>query len=209
MQTEKQAITSQEAQICEALDRTEALGTENGLNGKEKLHLRLLAEELIGMMRGVTDEAHAEYWVEQDGRQYILHLSSDVKLNRKMREQILAVSSTGVNVAAKGFMGKLKDMISTAFLPADEYSVAPLSGLSLGLMSMASNSSPQAQQASVNTLNWSMQKYKSAIAADGSGSEEIEEKKHELEQSIVASIADEVTASVKGSHVEIQIYKAF
>ena len=209
MQTEKMTITSQEVQLQEALDTTEDLGKKNGLGQKENLHLRLLAEELIGMMRGVTDEASAAYWIEQDGRQYILHLETEVKLNRKMREQILAVSSTGENAAAKGFMGKLKDMVATAFLPADEFGVAPLSGLSLGLMSMASNSSPQAQQASVNTLNWSMQRYKSAIEKDGSGSEDIAEKKAELEHSIVASIADEVTASVKGSHVEIRIYKAF
>ena len=173
------------------------------------MHLRLLAEELIGLMRGVTDQASATYWIEQDGRQNILHLETDVKLNRKMREQILSVSSTGENAAVKGFMGKLKDMIATAFLPVDEFSMALPSGLSLGMMSMASNSSPQAQQASVNTLNWSMQRYKSAIEANLSGLEEMEEKKAELEHSIVASITDEVTASVKGSHVEIQIYKAF
>ena len=209
MKTERITITSQETLLREALDITESLGLNNGLDQKEKLHLRLLAEELIGLMRGVTDEASAEYWVEQDGRQYVLHLASDVKLNRKMREQILAVSSTGENAAAKGFMGKLKDMVAAAFLPADEYGVTPFSGLSLGLMSMAGNASPQAQQASVNTLNWSMQRYKSAIEVGGSEVEDMEEKRSELEHSIVASIADEVTASVKGSHVEIQIYKAF
>ena len=208
MKTEIMTITSQEAQLRKALDITEDLGRKTGLDQRGKLHLRLLAEELIGLMRGVTDQASAEYWIEQDGGQYVLHLATDVKLNRKMREQILAVSSTGENAAAKGFMGKLKDMVAAAFLP-DEHGVTLLSGFSLGLMSMASNSSPQAQQASVNTLNWSMQKYKEAIEADGSGSADIEEKKYELEHSIVASIADEVTVSVQGSHVEIQIYKAF
>jgi len=207
MKTETILITSQEAQFREALDVTENLGSQNGLDQKAKLHLRLLAEELIGLMRGVTDQASAAYWIEQDGQQYVLHLATDVKLNRKMREQILAISSTGENAAVKGFMGKLKDMVATAFLPADEFRVAPLSGLSLGLMSMAGNASPQAQQASVNTLNWSMQRYKAAIEKDGA--EDREERKAELEHSIVASIADEVTASVKGSRVEIAIYKAF
>ena len=115
MKTEKMTITNQEALLREALDVTENLGTTSGLDQKEKLHLRLLAEELIGLMRGVTDEASAAYWVEQEGRQYILHLATEVKLNKKMREQILAVSSTGENAAAKGFMGKLKDMVAAAF----------------------------------------------------------------------------------------------
>lgn len=207
MKTETMTITSQIEQIRSALTMTENLALQNGLEQKAKVRLRLLAEELMGLMRGVTDQASAEYWIEQDGRQYVLHLAADVKLNRKMREQILAISSTGENAAVKGFMGKLKDMIATAFLPADEFRVAPLSGLSLGLMSMAGNASPQAQQASVNTLNWSMQRYKAAIEKDGA--EDREERKAELEHSIVASIADEVTASVKGSHVEITIHKAF
>ena len=207
MKTETMTITSQIEQIRSALTMTEDLALQNGLEQKAKVRLRLLAEELMGLMRGVTDQASAAYWIEQDGRQYVLHLATDVKLNRKMREQILAISSTGENAAVKGFMGKLKDMVATAFLPADEFRVAPLSGLSLGLMSMAGNASPQAQQASVNTLNWSMQRYKAAIEKDGA--EDREERKAELEHSIVASIADEVTASVKGSRVEIAIYKAF
>ena len=208
MQTKKIELTSQEDKLREALDVTEALGLENGLDKKENLHLRLLAEELIGLMRGVTEEAKAEYWVEQEKRQYILHLVSNVKLTRKMRDQILAVSSTGENAAAKGFMGKLKDMIATAFLP-DESGANMFSGLSLGLMSIASYSGPQAQQASLETLNWSMRRYRSTIENDESGAEDIEEKKYELEHSIVASIADEVTATVKGSNVEIEIYKTF
>ncbi len=67
MKTETMTITSQKAQIREALTLTENLAVQNGLDQKAKLHLRLLAEELIGLMRGVTDQASAEYWIEQDG----------------------------------------------------------------------------------------------------------------------------------------------
>ncbi|MBQ9156244.1 MAG: hypothetical protein IJ137_05640 [Eubacterium sp.] len=208
MQTNKVVITSIETGMREALEMTENLGLDQGLDKKNSLHLRLLAEELIGLMRGITDEASADYWIEYDGNQFELHLTSDVTLNRKMREEILSVSSTGDNAAAKGFMGKLKDMIAVALLP-DESGKNILSGLSLGLSGIAVNTSPQAQQASLDALNWSMQRYKSAIEADGSGIEDIEEKKYELEHSIVASIADEVTASVKGSHVEVIIQKTF
>lgn len=204
MQTERFTITSREARLQEALDMTENLGREKGLGKKENLRLRLLAEELIGMMRGITEEAAADYWIEQEGRQYILHLAADVRMNRKMRDQILAVSSSGENAAARGFMGRLKDMIAAAFLP-DEYGSTVLTGLSMGLMGMAGNSSPQMQQNSVYALNWSLQRYKSEIE----GTEEADQALAELEHSIVASLADDVTASVEGSHVEIAIYKAF
>lgn len=81
-------------------------------------------------------------------------------MNRKMREEILSVSSTGENAAAKGFMGKLKDMIAVALLP-DESGKNIFSGLALGLSAATVNTSPQAQQASLDALNWSMQRYKS------------------------------------------------
>lgn len=160
MQTERIVITSNEAGMREALEMTENLGMNQGLDKKKSLHLRLLAEELIGMMRGITDEASADYLIEYDGNQFALYLTSDVTMNRKMREEILSVSSTGENAAAKGFMGKLKDMIAVALLP-DESGKNIFSGLALGLSAATVNTSPQAQQASLDALNWSMQRYKS------------------------------------------------
>lgn len=202
MKTRKITITNQEIGFKEALDMTEELGGNQGLNKKENLRLRLLTEELIGMVRGVTEEASADYWVEQNDHHYVLHLEADVKLNRKMREQILTMSSSGENVAAKGFMGKLKEMVAVAFLP-DEYGNTLLSDFSLGLMSMASNTGPQAQQASAKAFNWSLQRYKAAVE------EGISDNKFELEHSIVASLADDVVVSVTGSHVEVMIDKTF
>ena len=202
MKTNKTTITNHEVGFKEALDVTEEIGLNQGLNKKEILRLRLLTEELIGMVRGVTEEASAEYWVEQIDRLYILHLEADVQLNRKMREQILNMSSRGENAAAQGFMSKLKEMTAAVFLP-DEYGKTMFSELSVGLMSMASHSSLQSSHASVDAFNWSLQKYKSAVEAGEA------DNQFELEHSIVASIADDVIVSVKGSHVEVTIHKRF
>ena len=66
---------------------------------------------------------------------------------------------------------------------------------------------PEAYENNVNAYMWSLQRYKSAL--DGIEDMETEDAWDELEKSIVASIADDVQVSVKGSSVEIAIFKNF
>ncbi len=200
-------VTSQGEGMQEALAATEKLGIDSGLEKKQNLHLRLLAEELFGMVRSIVGGVKARYWVEQEGKSFVIHLQSDVELTQEMRKQLIAVSTQGENAAAKGFMGKLRDMISVALLPKE--SRPHLSGLSLGLMTIASSSSPSAQQAAAEVFRWSMQQYKDTVSAKLSESEEAREAWDELEKSIVASIADEVGVRVVGQTVEVTIAKAF
>ncbi len=196
MKTTVITVTSRGTGMREAMEATEKLGVESGLERKEQLHLRLLSEELIGLLRGIAGETEASYWVEQEEKAFALHLASDVTLNQEMRRELLAVSTSGENLAAQGFMGKLREMIAVALLPKNA-GPSVLSSLSLGFMSAGS---PTGSQAGLDSYLWSLNHYKEA-----SEREDVDE----LEKSIVASIADEVSVSVVGSHVEITISKAF
>ena len=200
MKTEIFTVTSQGQGMNEALAVTERMGMEAGLERKQILRLRLLSEELFGLLRGIAGEVEADYWLERTDRQFALHLKSEVTLTRDMHEQLVAVSTSGENAAAKGFMGKIREMIAVSLLPKDS-GTSILSGLSLGLMSMAAPSA--------NTYRWSMKKYKEAVESERKGNMEAEEAWDELERSIVASIADEVSVCVTGSCAEITIFKAF
>ena len=73
MKTEKMIISSQEVGMPEALAATEELATKCGLERKQMLHLRLLAEELFGMLRGISGELEADYWVEYEGKSFEMH----------------------------------------------------------------------------------------------------------------------------------------
>lgn len=184
----------------EALAVTEKTGLASGLEKKQILRLRLLAEELIGMLRGIAGDVEADYWLERNGRAFAFHLRSDVTMTREMHEQLIAVSTSGENAAAKGFMGKIREMIAVALLPRESGS-SLLSGLSLGLMSIAAPSA--------DTFRWSMKQYREAMDGEPAGSADAEAARDELERSIVASIADEVSVCVEGSCAEISITKAF
>ena len=207
MEQKEFIVTSRGEGMQEALAATEKLGIDCGLGSKENLRLRLLAEELFGMVRSIVGDLEARYWIEHEGKSFVLHLGAEVELTQETRKQLIAVSTQGENAAAKGFMGKLRDMIAGALLPRESRPL--LSGLSVGLMSMASYSSPSAQPAAAEAFRWSMKQYKDTVSTKLSEGEEARDAWDELEKSIVASIADDVGVRVVGQTVEVTISKAF
>ena len=196
MKTEKISINNRELGMTVALGMTEKLGAEQGLERKQILHLRLLAEELFSMLRSLTGEVDAEYWLEYEGKRFDIHMKSDVKLTDELRQQFLSASTSGENAAAKGVMGKLRVMIAEALVTRPS-----VPAFSLGLVSAAS---PTAQVAGANAYQWSMEKYKAEVKK-----QEDAESWDELEKSIVANIADEVSVRIIGANVEIIVTKAF
>ena len=199
MNTTQITVRSNGDGVREAVQATEKLGLEAGLNKKEVLRLQLLAEELLGMMQNIAGEVEADYKVEQEDKSYRIILDSRIDMTKEMRKTLLSVSSTGENEAAKGFMGKLKDMITAALLPSES---GP-SALSMGLMTMGS---PSTYTSSEN-LNWSMAEYVNSVKS--SKGEDAEAAWDELEKSITASIADDIRIRIKGSHVVITMMKTF
>lgn len=200
LKTEQIKVTSAGAGMEEALQLTEKFGLESGLERKENLRLRLLAEELFGMMRSIVGEVEALYWIEGEDQKFDVHMEGEVVLNQDVRKKLIEVSTRHENAAAQGFMGELRDMIGAAMLPKGE---SP-SMLSLGLMTMGS---PSGYMASSGSYNWSLNKYREELQA--AEDKEAKEAADELEKSIVASLADEVAVRIEGSQVEIVVTIAF
>ena len=204
METAKIRITTLGEGMAEALAATEKLGLDSGLGHKENLRLRLLAEELIGLMRGIAGSVEADYQAGQENKEFTLYLRADVRMSMELRRQLLAASSSGKNAAAKGLMGRIRDMIAVLMLPEKGDSAIP-SGLSLGLMSMGSPSRYRSGEA----YAWTLKQYMSEIRSSREQDEEAAEVWDELEKSIVAKLADDVSVKIVGSNVEISITKAF
>ncbi len=199
MKTGPIVVTSQGIGIKEALALTEKLGSDAGLDKKSVLHLRLLAEELFGMLRGIAGEVEANYWAETEGGSFELHMKSEVKMTDDMHAQFLAASSSGKNAAAVSFMGKIRVMIADMLLSSKEtlpYAMA-LAG------SAGAGGSISGEAASV----WSMAMYRNMVQQHLGESPEASAAWDELEKSIVANIADDVKVSILGANVEIAVYK--
>ena len=98
----------------------------NGLEAKKALRLRLLAEELCGMLPGLTQNFKGEFWAETDGDNYELHVelrADDMDID--LRDELISVSKSGKNAAAKGVMGKIRAVAETMLLTAFDPTLPP------------------------------------------------------------------------------------
>ena len=203
MKTRVIPVNSKGEGIDEALRQTELVAESYHLSDKQTLQLRLLGEEMMGMLRAVTGEMAADYWIEEENGRFALCLSADTKMYIDKRDKLIALSSSGKNAAATGFMGKLRAMLDAVATPEAE---GLPSSLDLGMTAMDAASSIWMWH-SMST--WSMATYKAALEERKDTEGEAKEAWDELEKSIVANLADEVKVAVKGNNVEIVIYKTF
>ena len=182
----------------EALKQPELIAAYKGLSQRDTLHLRLLAEEMISMLRALTGEVSAKFWMEDKDNVYQLHLCTETLMNAEKRENLLHVATSGKNEAAKGFMNKIRDLFEQSIEPETD-GLPPYFVTGWGYTGMT-----DAGMDLMLTNDWSFNKYKDSL--DESNPED-QEKWDELEKSIVANLADEVKIFIKDNTVEMVIYK--
>ena len=107
----------------DALIQTTKSAQFRNLSHKETLQLRLCAEEMLSMARSVTGEMQASFWVESEGKQFDLHLSTKTVMDKEKRENLLASATSRKNEAATTFLGKLRDAFEQAMLSEVDYSI--------------------------------------------------------------------------------------
>jgi len=192
-----------------ALEQTALTARFRALDNRESLRLRLLTEEMLGMLREITGETEAKFWVESEGKQFELHLLAHPIITGRMREELLSVSSTGRNAAAVGVMGKLRDIFERAYDVTDVRDVSDYYSRGLMLTADPEGIDPMTCSFSASVVSWSMQKYKTTVAAEKETDEAAMQEWDELEKSIIANLADEVRISIRGREVEMVVYKSF
>ena len=168
-----------------------------GLTGKNALHLRLLTEEMTGLMRSVTGATEGQFWIEDHDGVYELHLQARTLLNSEKKEQLLAVSSTGKNESARGLMGRLRDFFDWG---SDE-DLADFSSPLLMPDMFEHSSSPMLD------WEWSMKRYETALSTMAGQNDAAREAWDELEKSVVKNVADDVKVSIRNGVVEMVILK--
>ena len=191
------------------LAEVEKVTAYNGLEAKKALRLRLLAEELCGMLPGLTQNFKGEFWAETDGDNYELHVelrADDMDID--LRDELISVSKSGKNAAAKGVMGKIRAVAETMLLTAFDPTLPPAlsegefcdyHGFNMGFGYI----DPTVSYETGYVYSWSLFNYKTAV-------EEHEEDAYaELERSIVAKLADDIIVGVRGKQVEIVVKKSF
>lgn len=176
----------------------------NNLSKKQALQLRLLAEELAGMLPELLEVGGGEFWIENTGNDFELHASiKSGRLSYFEKENVLSVSKSGKNAAAKGIISKIKivaeDMLS-GYVEASK--VSGNSGGYYDFYDMGSSAGFAYDNAWSSA--WSLSSYR-----EYAGEDKNSEAWDELEKSIIANLADDVLVGVIGKKVEIIIKKKF
>ena len=186
--------------VAEAVKQTELVANFKSLSKTDSIHLLLLAEEMMGMMKALTGEQEADFWIDDDDNTFQIHLKAETAMNTEMRQKLMSASTSGENIAAKGVMGKLRDLFSRLVEPveaplAEEYA----SGWASDNLSTAQAAAVAKNYSAAYANVWSLNRYKA--------SQRNSEKWDELEKSIIANIADEVEIGIAEGTVEMIVYK--
>ncbi|MBR5110988.1 MAG: hypothetical protein IK099_12445 [Clostridia bacterium] len=198
MKTDVIMISSQGSQMEAALDQAEKVAVYKGLSMKNALHLRLLTEEMMGMMRSITGKTDGQFWIEDKQDTYELHLKVTANVSADMQKQLLAASHSGKNEAKLGLMDRIRGFFY-AGADSDVY------GLSSPLML-----SEMYEGSSTPTLDWewSMSVYQEALSYRVKQDDaKAKDAWDELEKSVVAHVADDVKVAIRGKDVEMTIIK--
>ena len=198
MKSDVITVSSKGNQMEAALAQAEKVAAYKGLKGKNALHLRLLTEEMMGMMRSITGETEGKFWIEDEGDEYRLHLLAETSMDSEKRDQLLAASSTGKNESARGLMGRLRDFFERG--EDDDYRSFPSPLLYSGMY----------EHSSMPALDWewSMMRYEDFLSSRVKNNDAAaREAWDELEKSVVAKVADDVKVSIRGRSVEMILVK--
>lgn len=197
MKTDVITVSSQGNRMEAALGQVDKVIAYKELSGKNALHLRLLAEEMMGLMRSVTGAGEGLFWIEEEDQEYRLHLQVRARLSEEKRERLLDVSSSGKNESAKGLMGRLRDFFDWG---SDE-DLATFTSPLLMPEAFEHTSSP------VLDWEWSMRRYESALCAQMANDPAARDAWDELEKSVVKHVADDVKVFIRNGVVELVILK--
>jgi len=197
----KKIVVSGAGNIVEAFGEVQKYAEFHDLSKKDALHLRLLTEETFGMLREMTGNYTAFFYVEGDGKDNYLNIDGKVDVDIWERDGLLAMAKDGRNILAGGIMGKIRALVEEAALGLTE---ANDSQLDYGYVLSSTPFDMEASQ----TQMWSLSAYKAGIENEKNTGKSTEAW-DELEKSIVANLADDVQVGLLKGNIRMIIkYKS-
>ena len=206
MVSDKFMVNSDAQRMAAARFATENFAWQIKLDKRDALRLDLLVEETLGMVKSMLDDFYGQIWFVGEGRTCEIHFEATANMNADRKQELLSVSSTGKNAAAKGFMAKLGDVITRTMhgfgKSIDAYGEETIR---YGVVHTPGTLMPSMEMMPIWTLSTYRDNLDQARNADGAAEEAFEE----LEKSIVAQLADDIVVGVRGDRIDLVITKTF
>ena len=208
MQSEKISVQNNDNSIEAALSVADDFINELKTGQKYSMRLRLLVEETLGMVRAMVGDFSADFWMESNEKVTKVRLDVVTYMNSEKKSDLLSMSTSGVNVSAKGFMGMISDIIENGLLNYDSV-MSMHNSVNQANINYSSMGMGMISDVVDNAYMWSLQNYRDNL---NNVSEDVDGKSEawdQLERSIVAKIADDVIVGVKSDNATLTVIYNF
>ena len=178
------------------LKESEKVAVYNGLTQKQTMQLRLLCEEIDGMLPQIIDDFDGKFWIEFEQGVCKVNVSIEFyEFTADKKENLIAVAKNKKNAAAVGIVGKIRSAVEDLFLDNNALESYAISASAFHFST--------GYGAPLNYSHvWSLHEYRHSLEK-----EEQAEDWDELEKSVIASVADDIIVGVKGKKADIVIVK--
>lgn len=184
--------------LAAILRESEKVAVYNELDAKQTMQLRLLSEELDGMLPELVGDFDGKFWIEfEQGLCKVKASITIEELSLESKEQLIGVAKNKKNAAATGIVGRIRSAVENIFIDPD---LAESLSMSSGALTIIPGYYPEMDYSHF----WSLNQYKNSVS-------KAEEKSawDELEKSVIASVADDIIVGIKGKQADIIIVKKF
>ncbi len=207
MESEKITVGQEEALIKNALSEADKFVKQAGFEGKKAIHINLLTEEVLGMVRAMVGDFSARFWLESDKDDCRINVDAVAEVDSAKKRELLSVSKSGKNVANRGLMAKIGEFFENCLNDYEE--MVQYSGDSAANYGyIYSAGVPAHTMMTPGFTVWSLSQYRTSVSEDKNTNEDAEEAWDELEKSIIANLADDVIVGVRDNHVTLTIVKS-
>lgn len=182
--------------LCEILKESERVALYNGFNQKQTLQLRLICEEINGMLPNIINDFCGDFWIDYEDGVCKVNVCIDIpELTTTKKSELIKVAKNKKNASAVGIVGKIRSAIENLFLDKEAFETHDMAKLF--------NAGVEYCVGLETAYSWSLNRYKSVVK------EENTQDWDELEKSIIANLADDVIVGVKGKRATIVVVKKF
>ena len=186
------------------LKESKKVAIYNDLTDKQTMQLRLICEELDGMLPNIVDNFNGDFWIEfEDGVCKVNVSLCFEEFTADKKHGLVGISKNKKNAATVGIVGKIRSALENVFLDQDSFGSNEMM-VESRYFSMDYYNTMDHYSGMDYAGFWSLEQYRNTVKK-----EEKKEAWDELEKSVLASVADDVIVGVKGKRADIVIVKKF
>lgn len=174
-------------EIERALNEADTFSKQEGLNDSQANVIRLLSDEMLGMIGGILVTSTGRFWIEHNEADFIINLSVETEVGTRAKA---IFDSTSENQAYKGLTGLVKKATDSI---AQMFEVSGGADFNVPL-------SDGVQVIDDGAYEWALSKYEESCERD-----EKAEQYDELEIPVIKKFSKDIKISYRNKRVDIKV----